>query len=162
MLRPWPWIFSVVGIAFPEESGELFFREKIWGFRTELWHLFGRDKVSITVSKLKQISGKLPQWSHGIIQAARLSLIFIKETVCACLVRQIQMRILFFHMALVIFQIPLLCTVDVPEAAFIRNESINPFPNSCLLHALSPSFGKGSVSDAIVSRSVERYTIVES
>ena len=92
----------------------------------------------------------------------RLPLVFIKETICACFVRQLQIWILFFHMALVMFQIPLLCIIDVPEAAFIRDESIDPFSNSRLLHTSSPSFGKGSVNDDMVSWSVERYTIVES
>ena len=72
------------------------------------------------------------------------------------------MRILFFHMALVVFQIPLRCIIDITEAALVRNETIYLFSDSCLFHSSSPTFGKGSVSDDIVSWSVERYTIEES
>ena len=72
------------------------------------------------------------------------------------------MRILFFHMTLVMFQISFLCIIDIPETALICDESINPFSNSHFFHASSPSFGKGSVNDDIVFRSVERYTMVES
>ena len=72
------------------------------------------------------------------------------------------MRILFFHMALVVFQIPLRCIIDITKAPFVRNETIDLFSDRCLSHLSSPAFGKGSVSDDIVSWSVDRYTIVES
>ena len=114
------------------------------------------------MSQLEQVSGELPQRSHSIVQSTGLPFVFIKESVCALFVWQVKMRIVFFHMTLVVFQIALRCIIDIPEASFVRNESINLFSKRCLPHSLSPAFGKGSVSDDSVSWSVERYTIVES
>ena len=128
----------------------------------ELRHLFRWNEVGIHISQPEQIPGELPQRGHSVIQSPGLSFVLVKETVCTLFVWQVKMRIPFFHMALVVFQIPLRCIIDITEAPFVRNETINLFSDRCLSHSSSPAFGKGSVSDDIVSWSVDRYTIVES
>ena len=134
----WAGIFGIIGITFPEEQGKFVFREEIWRFRMELRHLFRWNEVGIHISQPEQIPGELPQRGHSVIQSPGLSFVLVKETVCTLFVWQVKMRIPFFHMALVVFQIPLRCIIDITKAPFVRNETIDLFSDRCLSHSPSP------------------------
>ena len=114
-------------------------------------HLFWRDKVSILESQLEQVPGKLPQRGHGIIHAAGLSFVLLKNAVCAWFIWQKQIWKPFFHMVLVVPKITFLRVVHISKTSFIADKSVYPVSNGYLLQSLSPSFGKGRVREDIVS-----------
>ena len=115
------------------------------------WHLFGWNKVSISESQLKQISGKFAQRGHGIIQATRLSLIMVKKAICAGFVWQKQVWKLLLHMVLIMPEVAFLRVVYIPKAVLVCNEGFYFFGNGCIFQFSSPSFGKGRVREDIVS-----------